>query len=221
MTEREATRQVRSGPKPLTVVLWTLSAVFLVGVVFVGGLVLGIWIGAKGSSTTTQSVGSTGNSAGTGTGSTPGSGDSGSGAGTTAGTLDPCLVGTWTTTSHSESADTASGKLTITDLKRTLVITPDGTQTVTYDPSPATLTMDQGGGTAVFNGTVIYQVSTEGSTIHYTVLSAEGTVTLTVGEGDPQTQELKPGSDDVTYTCTDTTMTEESSGYKAVFTKAG
>lgn len=125
------------GPRTWLVVVLTLAAVGIVGLAFVGGLVTGIAIGGT-------SGGSTGGTSVGGASTPPGSQTSGGSV--DAGTLDSCLVGTWRTVEHSESADTEQGKVTITGVDRSLKISADGTETITYGSTPAKVTTDRGRG---------------------------------------------------------------------------
>ena len=194
---------VRQGPRTWVVVALTLAAVLVVALSFVGGLVTGIAIG--GSGTAAPAPVPDGD---------PG-GDAGGGSGTD-GSIDPCVVGTWRTVEQTESADTEQGRVTISGVTRTLEFAEDGTETVTYDGTPATVTTDAGAGEAVFEGTVVYRASTAGSTMSFELVSVDGTLTVSAGDGEPETQELQPGTGDVSYTCTEDRLTQESPGFRSV-----
>lgn len=192
-------------PRTWVVVAITLAAVAGVALVFVAGLATGVAIGG----------GEAGRAA---PGQVP-AGPSGAppeGASGGAGPVDECVVGTWRTVEHSESADTEQGRVTITGVERTLEITADGTERVTYGSTPATVTTDQGEGTATYSGTVEYEVRTDGGRMTFRLRSAEGTLTVTAGGGEPKRQELKPGTGAVTYTCSAERLTQEATGYRSV-----
>ena len=130
------------------------------------------------------------------------------------GTLDPCLVGTWRTTEHSESYETEQGPASLTDLDRTMTFTADGTQTITYASSQATVTAEAGALPAVFDGRVVYRTSTSGSTMSFQVVEAEGTVTVLGPDGAPvEENPIEPGTGDVSYTCDGTTLEQTATGY--------
>jgi len=139
-------------------------------------------------------------------------------AGTRPGTLDPCLVETWRTTEHEESYDTEQGQASLTDLDRTMTFTEDGTQTITYDGSQATVTTEQGALPAVFEGTVVYRASTSGMTMSFQLQSSEGTVVVLGPDGQvAEENPLEPGTGDVTYTCDETSLVQEATGYRSVY----
>lgn len=197
--------EARQGPRTWVVVTLTLGAVFVALVLFLAGVVTGVAI----SDDVEVASGTTGTS--------PVQPDPGAPGGSAAdGTLDDCVVGTWRTTEHSESADTEQGRVTITGVDRTLEITADGTETVTYAQTPAQVSTDQGQGRAVYDGTVVYGVSTSGETMSFSLRSVEGTITVTTADGREQTEDLKPGSADVTYTCSDDELVQEATGYRSV-----
>ncbi|GGL39862.1 hypothetical protein H9L10_13535 [Phycicoccus endophyticus] len=210
MEEREAVRQ---GPRTWVVVALTLTAVLAAALLFVGGLVTGVVISHDAASSAAPApAGGAASSASPTT--TAGAGD-GSTSGT--GSLDPCLVGSWRTVEHSESSDTPQGTVTITGLQRTLEISEDGRERVTYDPTPAEITTDEGSGTIVFDGTAVYSVSTDGGRMSFELESSEGTVTVSVEGADPQTQDLTPGTGPVSYTCSGDRFVETATGFRNVW----
>ncbi|MGL4178788.1 MAG: hypothetical protein ACRCSN_22255 [Dermatophilaceae bacterium] len=190
-------------PRTWMVVALTLGVVAFVILAFVGGLVTGVAISGTDEASSVRDAGSTGQAPGT---SRPRSG----------GAVDPCLVGTWRTVEHSESADTDQGKVTITGVDRTLEITADGTETVTYGSGPATVTTDQGEGTATYTGTVVYDITAENGTMSFGLRSAEGTLAVATDGKEPQEQELKPGTGSVTYTCSGDRITQKATGFRSV-----
>ena len=202
----------RRGPAAWVVVLLTLAGVGVVLLAFGAGAGVGFW--AAGAS------GGAGSVAGPVDPVDPGPVEprpDGS-AGTRPGTLDPCLVETWRTTEHEESYDTEQGQASLTDLDRTMTFTEDGTQTITYDGSQATVATEQGALPAVFEGTVVYRASTSGMTMSFQLQSSEGTVVVLGPDGRvAEENPLEPGTGDVTYTCDETSLVQEATGYRSVY----
>jgi len=198
------------GPKPppptWVVVALTLGGVLAVGLVFGAGFAVGRSTAPDG--TTAQAAPADGGG--------PSGGASPRAPSSAAGDLDECLVGTWRTTEHTETVDTEQGKLTISDVKRTLEITEDGTETVTYDGTPATLALEAAGGEAVFEGTVTYDVSTSGETMSFVLGEVDGSLTVRLADGTENEQDLKPGSGPVQYTCSEDSFTQSATGYRSV-----
>ncbi|MGJ7439581.1 hypothetical protein [Aquipuribacter sp. MA13-6] len=219
----------RRGPAPWVVVLLTLGAVALVGVVFVAGVAVGVVAaraggGAGGSGVAAPPLPAAPALPGddvpvpddpTTSDPVPGDPAEGSAAG---GAFDPCLVGTWQSTEHSESYETEQGPASITELERTIVFGPDGRQTITYESSQATITTEVGALPAVFEGSVVYDATTSGSTMSFELLSADGTVTVLGPDGEvAEERPLEPGSGDVSYACDETDFVQEAEGYRSAY----
>jgi hypothetical protein len=198
----------RTGPRMWVVVALTLGAVVVLVLTFLGGLVTGVVV--AGRSLGAGPVGPV-------LGSDPPSPDGGSSGGGGSGVVeDQCLVGTWRTVEHTESANTEQGNVTISGVDRTLTITKDGTETITYGSRPAKVAMAQGEATAVFDGKVVYDVRAGNGKMSFRLRSVEGTLTLSAGGGQGRTEELKPGTGDVSYTCSGDRFVQEASGYRSV-----
>ncbi|GIL35649.1 hypothetical protein [Phycicoccus sp. DTK01] len=193
--------QARRGPRTWVVVASTLGAVVVAALVFVAGVVVGVVISDRAPATTSQDATA---------GSAPG-GEAEAGGG-----LDPCLVGRWQTTEHSESAETEQGRLTISGVDRTLDITRDGVETVTYGTRPARAVTDGGEAEVTYAGTVVYGVTTSGDTMAFTLRSADGSITVGGAGTEPRTEDLKPGTGSVTFTCSGDRFTQEATGYRSV-----
>lgn len=200
----------RHGPRTWVVVLATLAAVVVVGLTFVGGLVTGIAISATPGHTTADSAAS-GSTAPPGPQPPAGAGD--------ATRVDPCLVGTWRTVEHSESADTDQGKVTITGVDRSLEITADGTETITYGSTPAKVTTDKGEGTATYTGNVVYGITAQAGSMTFELRSADGTLSVAAGDGKATEQQLKPGTGAVTYTCSGDRFVQQATGFRSVLSR--
>lgn len=218
----------RRGPAAWVVVLLTLAAVGVVLLAFGAGVGVGVWAaGLSGSAPTSAAPalpapGAPGapDAPGATTPAVPDPGAPGETGGP--GSLDPCLVGTWRTTEHEEAYDTEQGQATLTGLDRTMTFAADGTQTVVYEGSEATVTTDQGALPAVFDGQVVYRTTTTGSTMSFEVLQTEGTVTVLGPDGSAAQEEpLEPGTGDVTYTCDGDRFAQEATGYRSVYERVG
>ena len=204
------------------VVLLTLAVVGVVVLAFAGGV--GVGLRLAGTAGTAPGLVAAPAPAVPAVPAQPGdptqSGDPGAAPSAGTGTLDPCLVGTWRTTEHSESYDTEQGQASLTDLDRTMTFAADGTQTITYDSSQATVTTEQGALPAVFEGTVVYRASTTGSTMSFQLQQAEGTVTVLDPAGEVQEERpLEPATGDVSYTCDATTFVQTATGYRSAYEK--
>ncbi|MBK8730819.1 MAG: hypothetical protein IPM00_16395 [Tetrasphaera sp.] len=193
------------------IVVATLGTVAVAIGLFVAGLVVGIAV----SQTTpgTQNAGPQATVGGTaGASSLPGA----------AGALDACVVGTWRSTEHEESADVKDqGPVTVSGMTRTLVFTADGQETVTYDRAEATISVKDGTARIVYDGTVTYHVTTSGGSMAFTLGSVDGTVTVTGSDGKSQSQPLKPGTGSVSYTCSPDRLTQEAPGFHSVYERVG
>lgn len=228
---------LRRGPAPWVVVLITLGAVALVGVVFVVGVAVGfVAARAGGGSTVTAPQAQPLPPAPTLPGDTdeaapapapsPAPDNSAGGdeaaPGGPAGGFDPCLVGTWQSTEHSESYETEQGPASIAELERTIEFGPDGLQTITYDSSQATITTQVGALPAVFEGSVVYQAGTSGSTMSFELVSADGTVTIIGPDGEVvEERPLEPGTGDVSYACDETDFVQEAEGFRSAYERVG
>ena len=234
-------RGARRGPATWLVVVLTLLVVGVVGLAFVAGVGVGFWaagtVGPGGAVAAPAVPAGPRRRPGRAPPTPPSPGalptplrrrprapptpDAGAAPGGS-GTLDPCLVGTWRTTEHSESYETEQGPASFTDLDRTMTFTADGTQTITYDSSQATVTAAAGALPAVFDGRVVYRTSTSGSTMSFQVVEAEGTVTVLGPDGEPAEENpLEPGTGDVSYTCDDTTFEQTATGYRSAYERVG
>lgn len=193
------------GPKVVTVVALTLAAAVVGLVLFVAGVLVGVAIGTDRSTATGGAV-------------VPRAGsEPGPPTVTANGILDHCLVGRWRSVEHRESADTERGRVTITGVQRTITVSADGTERVTYGDAPATVTTDQGRGAVTYRGTVVYRLSSSAGRLGFTLVSADATMTVAVSGSDPQTQEVKPGTGAVVYTCSSSRLVQEASGFRAVY----
>lgn len=130
--------------------------------------------------------------------------------------FDPCLVGTWKTTSYEQRATSDQGENVLTGLVRTFTFDDSGKHVVTYAASKASMDAAGSSSSLVFDGTVAYEVSLRGSTMSFVLLSVKGSVTVVAPNGTQKKQDLKPGTGDVTYTCEGDTYSEVSSGYREV-----
>lgn len=226
---------LRRGPAPWVVVLITLGAVALVGVVFVVGVAVG-FVAARaggGSAAGAQQAQPLppaptlpGDDDEAAPAPAPAPEDSAAGddaaPGGSDGGFDPCLVGTWQSTEHSESYETEQGPASIAELERTIEFGPDGRQTITYDSSQATITTQVGALPAVFEGSVVYQASTSGSTMSFELVSADGTVTIVGPDGEvAEERPLEPGTGDVSYACDETDFVQEAEGFRSAYERVG
>lgn len=205
------------------VVATTVGVMVAIGVAFVVGVFVGAYVTRDTGSTAGGQGGSTGSSGGRADGSTGdagGGGSQGGSGGGGGGTLDDCVVGTWRTTEHTEDWTTDQGEAQLSGLERTMVFTADGTQTITYDGEQATITAQGTDVPAVFDGEVVYRTSTSGGTMSFSLVSAQGSVTVDP-DGTAKVEELEPGTGDVSYTCDDTTLWQEADGYLSVYERTG
>lgn len=215
----------RRGPAPWVVVLLTLGAVALVGGVFVAGIAVGVVagrVGGGGGTTGTSQAAQPLPPAPTLPGDdVPDAAAPSSGA-APAGGLDGCLVGTWQSTEHTETYETEQGPASITELDRTIAFGADGRQTITYESSQATITTEVGALPAVFDGVVVYDASTTGSTMSFELVSADGTVTILGPDGEvAEERPLEPGAGDVSYACDETDFVQEAEGFRSAYERVG
>lgn len=192
-------------------VLITVGAMVLLGVVFVAGVLTGAVI--------TRDDAGTAGGASVAPPATEGSGSTEGGSGAS-GSLDECLVGSWEGTEHTEDWTTDQGDAQLSGLLRSMTFTADGTQTITYESDEATITAQGTPVPAVFDGQVVYRTSTSGSTMSFELVSAEGTVTVDPG-GTDKVEELEPGTGPVTYSCDPSTLRQEAEGYLSVYERTG
>lgn len=201
----------------------TAGVMLAIGVSFVVGVVVGAFVTRDGSATSTGSTGGTQDGSasdgglsdgGPADGGDPAAGGAGSGA------LDECLVGTWRTVEHVEDWTTDQGQAELSGLERVMEFSADGTQTVSYDDSAATIATQGQEVPAVFDGRVVYRTSTAGGTMSFDLQSAEGTVTVDP-DGTAKVEPLEPGTGEVSYTCDATTLRQEAEGYLSVYERTG
>lgn len=201
----------------------TAGVMLAIGVSFVVGVVVGAFVTRDGSATSTGSTGGTQDGSasdgglsdgGPADGGDPAAGGAGSGA------LDECLVGTWRTVEHVEDWTTDQGQAELSGLQRVMEFAADGTQTVSYDDSAATIATQGQEVPAVFDGRVVYRTSTAGGTMSFDLQSAEGTVTVDP-DGTAKVEPLEPGTGEVSYTCDATTLRQEAEGYLSVYERTG
>lgn len=215
-------------PVPTWVAVAVTAAVMLaIGVSFVVGVVVGALLTRDDDTATTADGGAAegggGSAAEGGGGASDGGGGAAEGGGSgggAPGALDECVVGTWSTVEHVEDWKTDQGEAQLSGLERVMTFSADGTQTVTYDGSSATIATQGRELPAVFDGEVVYRTSTSGGTMSFELQSAEGTVTVDP-EGQAKVEELEPGTGDVSYTCDDTTLRQEADGYLSVYERTG
>ena len=213
--------------RPWAGAVWALGAAAMAAVLFVSGLVAGFLLGRASDGTSAASPVSAGQAdpqpegpSSSGAASDPpgASDDAGSAA---EGAVDECVVGSWRSVEHEESFSTDQGPVTITGLVRDLEIDGSGTQTVRYDGAEAAMEASGSSGSAVYDGTVVYRVSTSDGSMSFELVSSEGTITVTPAQGEPQVRDLQPGTGTVRYTCDDTRLTQESEGFRAVYERPG
>ena len=124
--------------------------------------------------------------------------------------IDPCLVGTWESTSDKQTIPVAGyGPVTVTGQGAVVRIGVDGSDLQDYGAS--TPYRAEPGGQQLeitVTGTVRGTIRTSGETITFEGMSASGTVTAKVDGRVVTTVPLSPGTDPVTYSCSGDTLTE-------------
>lgn len=200
--------------QPWRTAVWVLATAAAAAVLFASGLVTGYVLGDREGGTATQPP------AGRAPGDGPPPAAAGEAARPDASAVDGCVVGSWSTVEHEESFSTEQGEVSITGLVRHMDIGEDGRQTITYEDASATMSTAGAGGTAVYDGTVVYGVRTSGGTMTFELVSAEGTITITPDQGEPRTEELRPGTGPVSYTCARDRLVQEAEGFRAVYERS-
>lgn len=221
MTLPAGTTATRDRAPTWLIIAGTLMAVLVAGGMFVAGLVTGVAMsGAQTGSGSPSGGGVAPGSRPDSGGTTPGGPGTASAA--PAGDFDPCLVGTWRSVEHTETFDIKDqGPTTISGVVRTLSFDAAGNEAVTYDNSQATVKVKEGEGSVTYNGTVKYRVSTNAGKMTFSLVSADGTVSIRKPDGSEDKQPLKPGAGAVSYTCSATQFTQEAEGFRSSYTKAG
>jgi len=110
----------------------------------------------------------------------------------------------------------------LVDVQRQLSFASDGVEVVTYFDTPAAVQTAAGEqiGQVVHTGELTYQVNT-GQPGRLGFRSTGGEVTATFDiRGEPSTLTTDGGSPPVTYTCSDSELTQNATGYEAVLTRA-
>ncbi len=138
------------------------------------------------------------------------------------GSIDPCLVGRWSTVEQTDAVDAGDEQLVATGVPRVLDLSADGVETVVYGEAAAAVTREDGSvaGELTHTGTFRFRVVTDGSTITFTGLDGEVEQVLVL-DGERYVSTLSPTSPPVEYTCDGDRMTQQSEGYSAVFERAG
>lgn len=150
-----------------------------------------------------------------------GSASASASASVSASAIDECLVGRWEqqdlTTGLTAQGETFEAKGWD---GRVLEFRPDGTQVVEFDDAdPLRAELPAGEYVETWSGTADYQVSTDNGTLTFESVdfsNAEVTREL-AGNGD--TYEPKGLSQPLDYTCDETTLTQWTDGFEAMFTR--
>ena len=124
--------------------------------------------------------------------------------------IDPCLVGTWESTSDQQAIPVAGyGSVTVTGQGAVVRIGQDGSDVQDYGTSTP-YRAEPGGQRLeiIVRGTVRGTVRTSGDTMRFEGMTASGTLTATVDGRVVTTVPLTPGTDPVTYACSRDTLTE-------------
>jgi hypothetical protein len=135
--------------------------------------------------------------------------------------IDPCLVGTWRSTSDSQRLDVAGiGPVTVTGQGVVLHIRPDGTRWQDY--AAATPYEGETGGHRLritLTGTVRATIRTDRGTIAVHDLTSAGTVTASIDGGQLTSIPLTVAGDPVRYTCSADAATESGTRYRVKFVR--
>jgi molecular chaperone DnaK len=125
--------------------------------------------------------------------------------------IDPCLVGTWDSTSDRQTIPVAGyGPVTVTGQGAVVRIGRDGSDVQDYGSSTPYTASPPGHQLKItVTGTVRGTIRTSGNTMTFQDMSASGTLTATVDGGVVATVPLSPGTDPVTYTCSGDTLNEQ------------
>lgn len=135
------------------------------------------------------------------------------------GPVDACLVGRWTVVDHTEPYQDVVGNTgSLVGVRRSVEISGDGTQTVTYDGQPATLQLEGGGtGEVAFNGTSTFATTAADGVQSFVQTATDVRYTLTVdGISTPYAEELRQGRRQVSYTCEGSDYVQTAPGYESV-----
>lgn len=136
--------------------------------------------------------------------------------------IDECLVGVWTTVSQREQTMVNGEAVVLIDVERQLTFSSDGTETVSYYDTPAVVQSPTGEalGDVVHSGELTFQVNTDDpGTIRFQVTGGQVSATFDI-RGQASTLTSEGASGPVTYTCSDGELTQNATGYEAVFTRA-
>lgn len=103
---------------------------------------------------------------------------------------------------------------------RVLEFRPDGTEVVIYDDAtPVSADGPEGAAVNTWRGTAIYDVSTRDATLRFESVDFSDTEVTSEYAGDSDTYQPEGASEQVTYTCDETTHTQRNASYKATFTR--
>lgn len=136
--------------------------------------------------------------------------------------IDECLVGVWTTASQREQTTVNGEALVLIDVQRQLSFASDGVEVVKYFETPAAVqsTAGEALGEVVHSGELTYQTSTdEPGTISFESTGGEVSATFDI-RGQSSTLTSQGAGGPVTYTCSAGELTQNATGYEAVFTRA-
>jgi serine/threonine protein kinase len=146
------------------------------------------------------------------------------GGATAASAIDPCLVGRWEQTAMADRWTLQDETVDVAGWDgRVLEFRDDGTQVASYDDAdPVRAEMAAGTLVDTWRGTASFTVTTsDDGVLGFETADYSGTtVDRQVGDGPVETYEPPsvPGAD-LTYTCDETTHTQESGAYSATFTR--
>ena len=130
--------------------------------------------------------------------------------------VDPCVVGNWRVTSHTEDIEVNDENVRFTGNGARIRLDGDGTGVIEYGDG-----IDYTGGryTLTLAGSVNFDFRTANGKVTFSNLGPSGTVTLKAGDIVLAQQPLEGSDDPATYTCDATTLVEQTTKFRVEMRK--
>jgi hypothetical protein len=135
---------------------------------------------------------------------------------------DPCVIGTWTETSHQSDVTVGDHKVRFTGHGAVQRFSPDGTTVLSYGSGVSSTGTDRGTRYEfVYVGSLTFNFQTSGGTLLYSNARANGTSTLKVNGSVQRRQALVGSLEPERYTCSGDSLREFAPAYTVELTRIG
>lgn len=130
--------------------------------------------------------------------------------------VDPCVVGNWRVTSHTEDIEVNNENVRFTGEGARIRLADNGTGVIEYGDGIA---YTGGRYTLTLAGSVNFDFRTANGRVTFSNLGPAGTITLKAGDIVLAQQPLEGSDDPATYTCDATTLVEQTTKFRVEMRK--